>query len=345
MLAAALLLQTSPLLAPLYMEEQPPEMRALRMILVAHIEVPGARGSVRRTHAEARTLADALADRIAAGEDFADLARASSNHPSAKHGGALGVFWPGILGAESDEFLFAAELFEYSAPLETRGGILLLQRQEVEAGCLQILIEGSGPEERAQAQALRQQLDAGADFAALAREHSEDPFSASRGGQLSIFVRGRSDRLVKAATFAADVGETVGPIESPLGLHIVRRVPVEQLDPSLRDEVVARVRVILIGRRDGDHMPAEVVRSDDEAHRIAQELFHRIQGGGEDMAALAAEFSDEPGGRERRGDLGWVLRGVSRYTQILRPVFLRPVGELLGPVDTSAGWALVLREQ
>ena len=46
-----------------------------------------------------------------------------------------------------------------------------------------------------------------------------------------------------------------------------------------------------------------------------------------------------------RGDLGWVLRGVSRYSRAIRPAFLEPVGELLGPIDTTAGWALLLREQ
>ena len=345
MLAAVLLLQTSSLLSPLYLQEDPPEMRAMRMILVAHVDVPGARGSVSRTHEEARSLATDLAGRLADGQDFAELARLWSNHPSAKHKGSMGVFWPGMLGAEAEEFLFSAELYAHSGPIETVGGFMLLQRQEVEAGCLQIVIHGTGTEERDRAQGVFDQLAAGADFAALAREHSDEELSAARGGQLGIFVRGRTDRLVKEALFEAEVGETVAPLASPIGWHIIRRVPVEDLDPALREDVVARVRVILIGRRGGDRMPVEVVRLDEEARTLAQDFFHRIQAGGEDMAELAAELNDDEGGIERRGDLGWVLRGVSRYTQVLRPVFLRPVGELIGPVDTTAGWALVLRER
>ena len=345
MLAAALLLQTSSLLSPLYLEEQPPEMRAMRMILVAHTEVPGAEDAVRRSREEARDLIGDLSAQVTEGGDFAALARQWSNHPSAKHGGAMGVFWPGILGEQADEFLFGADLYEYSPPIETPGGFLLLQRQEVEAGCLQIFLSGTDAAQRDRAQALIDQLAEGADFAALARQYSEEPISAARGGQVAIFIRGRTDRLVKEAAFKARVGETVGPIESPLGLHIVRRVPVSEVAPDLRDDVVARVRVLVIGRRGGESMSKDITRTDEEAEQLALELFHRIQGGGEDMAELAAQFDDDPGGRERRGELGWVLRGVSRYTQVIRPVFLRPVGEFIGPLDTTAGWAIVLREQ
>lgn len=345
MLAAALLLQTSSLLSPIYLQEDPPEMRAMRMILVAHVDVPGARDVVDRTQEEARVLAADLAQRLEQGADFTELARTWSNHPSAKHGGAMGVFWPGMLGDEADEFLFAAELHQLSGSVETLGGILLLQRQEVEAGCLQIMINGTGVAERDRAQALMDQLAEGADFATLAREHSEESLSAARGGQFRIFVRGRSDRLVKEAVFGAQVGETVGPFASPMGWHIVRRVPAAELDPALRENVVARVRAIVIGRRGGDKMPREVVRLDAEARSIAEDYFHRIQVGGEDMGDLAAQLNDDEGGLERRGDLGWVLRGVSRYTQVVSPVFMRPVGDLIGPLDTTAGWALVLREQ
>ena len=107
----------------------------------------------------------------------------------------------------------------------------------------------------------------------------------------------------------------------------------------------SRARVILVGRRGGDKMPAHVQRTDEEAEEIAKGLYHQIAVQGADMAELATMLNDDPGGIERSGDLGWILRGVSSYGQVVRPVFLEPVGKLIGPVDTTAGWALVLREQ
>jgi len=345
MLAAFLLLQGSTLVTPMYLQDEPPEMRAMRMILVADRDVPGASEAVHRTHEEAVELASEIDRQLDEGGDFSELARRWSNHPSAKQGGAMGVYWPGMLGAEADDFLFAAAPFERSDPLPTPGGILILQRLDVEAGCLQLFIAGRGDDTRARAVALLDRLRAGEDFAQLAETESEDPLTAGRGGQLGIFVRGRNDRLVKAAVFAAEVGETVGPIETPLGYHVIRRVPPEQIDPALRDDVVARVRAIVVGRGGGVRMSPELTRSPEEAERIAHEVFERIRYGGEDMGDLAQMLNDDTGGIERRGDLGWILRGASSYSDALTPVFLEPVGTPIGPVDTNAGWVIALRER
>ncbi len=60
------------------------------------------------------------------------------------------------------------------------------------------------------------------DFAALAREHSEDKGSATNGGDLGFFGKGRMVKPFEEAAYGAKVGSIVGPIESQFGFHIIK---------------------------------------------------------------------------------------------------------------------------
>jgi len=74
---------------------------------------------------------------------------------------------------------------------------------------------------QAEAEALATELRDGADFAALAREHSDDPGSAARGGNLGWFDRGTMAGPFESAAFGATPGEIVGPVETEFGYHVI----------------------------------------------------------------------------------------------------------------------------
>jgi parvulin-like peptidyl-prolyl isomerase len=73
-----------------------------------------------------------------------------------------------------------------------------------------------------QIQALKAQVDAGADFADLARQHSDCP-SRSKGGDLGAFGRGQMVGPFEDATFGMAVGATSGVVETQFGYHLIRR--------------------------------------------------------------------------------------------------------------------------
>ncbi len=116
---------------------------------------------------------------------------------------------------------------------------------------------------KAEAEAVRQQLLAGADFAETAREKSTCP-SKERGGDLGSFARGRMVPEFEEAAFSQEIG-VVGPvIETRFGYHIIEvtdRQPAstqsfDQVQEQIRDHLTSQARneafmTYVRGLRDG----------------------------------------------------------------------------------------------
>ncbi len=86
-------------------------------------------------------------------------------------------------------------------------------------------------------------LDAGADFAALAKERSTDPGSAKKGGDLGWFGHGQMTPAFEEAAFALGVGERSGIVKTDYGFHIIllvdKKPPVRHEFAEVHDQVRA----------------------------------------------------------------------------------------------------------
>lgn len=80
----------------------------------------------------------------------------------------------------------------------------------------------SKEEAKTEIDALKQELDGGADFAQLAIKHS-DCGSAQSGGDLGTFGRGQMVKAFEETAFGLPVGETSDVLETPFGYHIIHR--------------------------------------------------------------------------------------------------------------------------
>lgn len=67
---------------------------------------------------------------------------------------------------------------------------------------------------------LKNQITEGADFAAMAREHSQCP-SGQRGGELGTFGRGQMVKEFEDVVFTADIGVVQGPVQTQFGFHLI----------------------------------------------------------------------------------------------------------------------------
>ena len=73
---------------------------------------------------------------------------------------------------------------------------------------------------REQCEELKTRIEAGADFAAVAREHSLCP-SKRQGGDLGVFGPGQMVKEFDEAVFTGEVGKVLGPVQTQFGFHLI----------------------------------------------------------------------------------------------------------------------------
>jgi len=109
------------------------------------------------------------------------------------------------------------------------------------ASHLLIRVEGDDDAARARAAELAGQARNGAEFAALAREHSDDTGSKTGGGDLGWVERGMMVAPFEDALFAMQPGEISAPVKTQFGWHVLRLVEVKPGSQIAFDEVQAQL--------------------------------------------------------------------------------------------------------
>jgi len=110
---------------------------------------------------------------------------------------------------------------------------------------------------KAKAESLLAQLRKNpADFAKLAKENSQDPGSAERGGDLDFFSKGMMTKPFEEAAYKLKEGEISNVVETDFGYHIIQ---VTAIKPSavkpleeVKAEIVAEIRKQQAGKKFGE---------------------------------------------------------------------------------------------
>src|SRR5215217_488541 len=97
-------------------------------------------------------------------------------------------------------------------------------------------------DQKQKAEDIKKQLENDGDFAKLAKEYSQDPGSAAKGGDLGCLGKGETVPDFEEAAFGAKQGEIVGPVKTQFGYHIleVTQAKPKQIRPL--SEVESQIR-------------------------------------------------------------------------------------------------------
>ncbi len=186
--------------------------------------------------------------------------------------------------------------------------------------------EGSFQKAYEKIQKIREMLNQGANFAELAREYSEDPGSAARGGDLGFVSRGDLVKEFEEVAFSLKEGEISDIVQTQFGFHIIQLL-------ERRGEKI-HVRHILIQMR-----PTEA-----DEQRVVQKLMEireKILKGEATFEEMALKYSDDPNVEKDRGHLGEFRAGAFQIpafksvTDTLRP------GLISRPFKTEFGYHIV----
>jgi peptidyl-prolyl cis-trans isomerase C len=100
---------------------------------------------------------------------------------------------------------------------------------------------------KAKADLLAARARAGEDFAELAKANSEGP-TASRGGDLNFFGRGRMVKEFDEKVFSMKVGEVSDPVRTRFGWHVIKVTEYKEAHTRTLEEVKDNIRRMLEGR-------------------------------------------------------------------------------------------------
>src|SRR5216117_1591311 len=313
----------------------PKEFEEPRRVHAAHVlaRVPETGGSEAEDKARAR-VADVIR-RAKAGEDFAKLAKETSEDPgSAPKGGDLGWVRAGEMVPQFEQALFALKKGEVSPePVRTPFGFHAIRVLEVREGGtkplkdvaaqIRVRLEAEATEKamQARAQTLRRELLAAQDFAAAAKGLGLVA-AESTVSRTERFASARPPDPVEEAAFNLAEGGVSLPVKTPAGLALLKAVATIPAGVPALGEI--KDRVALAVRRE---------KAEAQARERAMRLAEEAKGG--DFVAAAKKAGAVTGETSRfsRTKPAEKLPGDAMLAALRAPL-----GAVSEPVKTQQGY-------
>ena len=208
-------------------------------------------------------------------------------------------------------------LDNYTEDVDLRVSHILLRTQDRELADVQ-----------AQAESIAAEARDGADFAELARRHSEDEGTREAGGDLGRITRGQMVPEFEGAAFALEQGEVSDPVTSMFGVHVIKATEktggaTQTLD-DVRDSIV-------------DLLQQE--SADARAAALAEAMALEIDAAADlDAAAARRGLQVQESGFAA---LGEPILGLGFSSEVTNQAFQLAEGEVAGPIPTPTGPAFV----
>ena len=212
---------------------------------------------------------------------------------------------------------YDTNISQYQTPGQVRASHILLRVDD----------EDTEEEVVERAANLATQARGGADFAELAREHSDDEGTVENGGDLGLFGRGRMVPEFEAAAFEMNEGDISDPVKSAFGYHVIQVTEKQEEITQPFETVQTTIQNLLKQERASS-------RSTALSRAIAAEVETP-----EDLAQAAASrgYELQESGFAARGE---PILGLGMAPQVSAQAFSIEPNEVAG-VDTPSGPAFI----
>lgn len=173
---------------------------------------------------------------------------------------------------------------------------------------------------------IKKMLQDGADFGELAKKYSEDPGTASRGGDLGFVSRGDFVKEFEEVAFGLNEGEYSDIVQTQFGFHII------QLLEKKGEKIHAR------------HILMQLRPTQKDEELVIQKLNairDSLMSGKATFEDMALKYSDDPNVKEDKGHLGkyrtdsFQIKAFETVSDTLSP------GEISHPFKTEFGYHIV----
>ncbi|WP_416041950.1 peptidylprolyl isomerase SurA [Edwardsiella ictaluri] len=212
---------------------------------LSHILIPLPENPTQQQVSEAQKQAESLIQQLHQGASFAKLAAAYSADPQALKGGEMGWGRLQELPTLFAEALQSAKKGDIVGPIRSGVGFHILRVNDLrgdqasvsvtEVHARHILLRPSpvmsDTQARAKLEALSAQIKSGQiTFEQAAKEYSQDPGSAQKGGDLGWAVPSMYDPAFRDALMKLNKGEISQPVHSNFGWHLIQLLDTRQVD-------------------------------------------------------------------------------------------------------------------
>jgi peptidyl-prolyl cis-trans isomerase SurA len=229
-----------------FLEKQKNRPSELNEYNLSHILIAVPQAATPQQLDEAARRATDVHDRAARGEEFSKLAIAYSNSQTALEGGSLGWRKGPEIPTVLADLVAKLKPGEVSEPLRTPSGYHIVRLNEVRGADQQtvvqqinarhILLKPTEIQDDATVEqrllAIRERIVKGEDFAGIAKTVSEDPGSASEGGNLGWSGPGTFVPEFEAQLAALKDNELSKPFRTQFGWHLVQLLGRRQFDST-----------------------------------------------------------------------------------------------------------------